>query len=165
MEKKRSAFQPLVAGLPLIHNFVSTKLPTHSAGAVLFINPGFGSYAACFFGVHGDGELAFPVKLLAALRHGDVLLHGTGYALDDIAGVGSDAAGDDPFVDILHRWQSEVFAGGDVTEEVGTGCSSQCASKACLKPRSYNYVTQDITKQARERTSWMREFVVNAALV
>jgi hypothetical protein len=31
-------------------------------------------------------------------------------------------------VDILYRWQREVLAGGDVTEEVGTGCCSQCAA-------------------------------------
>ena len=39
-----------------------------------------------------------------------------------------------------------------------------CASKACLEPHSSNYVAQDITKQARKRTSWMRQFVIDAAL-
>ena len=115
-------------GLSFIHDLVGTKLATHGARAMLFINPRFGTQAPGSLGVYGEGELPFPVKRFAAFRHGDVFFDCTGDALDDVAGMGGDAAGHDPFVDIFHGRQAQMFAGGDVTEEVGTRGSSQGAA-------------------------------------
>ena len=40
-----------------------------------------------------------------------------------------------------------------------------CASKAYLELHSSNYVAQDLTKLARKRTSWMRQFIVDSTLI
>ena len=74
-----------------------------------------------FAGIEGEGELPLPVEVLAAPGHGDVLLHGPGNPLDDVGGVGGDAARHHPLVDVLDGGQAQVLAGGDVAEEIGAG--------------------------------------------
>ena len=130
--KELSGFIPRCFSPSLIHHLVGTKFPAHGTGAMFFINPRFGPESAGFPGIESELELTFPVELLATFCHGEIFLHRSGDTFDDIAGVGGDAAGHDPFVDILNRWQTQVFAGGNVAEEVSSGRSGDAQDEIRL---------------------------------
>src|SRR5579859_1780185 len=92
---------------------------THGAEGgffVVVVGQGFVVHGAGGFRIEREGELFFPVELVAGVAEGVVAVAGAGASTGDVRGMGGNLVGDDSVFHVFFVGQPEMFFRRDVAE-------------------------------------------------